>query len=315
MNTTRQRASALALGAAGLLCLAPFAAPALAMLAGIALRLLFGEAIWKGPSKADRFLLQASVVLLGFGMDIHLLVRTGLHGIGLSLLLLTMTFALGRILSRRLGIDPQSSLLVSAGTAICGGSAIAAVAASTQARREAVGMAMATVFLLNAVALLAFPLLGHWLQLTPETFGAWAGLAIHDVSSVVGAATSFDPAAVPVAVATKLGRTLWIVPVALIAAARMRRHGTANPGAKGTFPWFLVGFFAAALLASALPACRPWIPFLRGAAHAGFNLALLLIGLRIDLDRIRQAGVRLLLQGILQWVVVAAVSLAWIRTR
>lgn len=295
----------------GAACFAPAVAPAAAMLAGMALSAAAGEKIWKGPAGADRMLLQASVVLLGFGMDVRAVLRAGVDGMGLSAVLLALTFLGGLGLARLLKLDRQASLLVSAGTAICGGSAIAAVAASTRARREATGLAMATVFLLNALALVLFPWIGHRIGLSPEDFGTWAGLAVHDVSSVVGAAASFDPQALPVAIAVKLGRTLWILPVSLLAAWLTRKvpgHGES----KTTVPFFLVGFLATAILTSALPGLQGLVPAARTVSHGGFNLALFLIGLRFESSAIRRGGVGLLLQGTVQWIVAATVSLAWI---
>jgi uncharacterized integral membrane protein (TIGR00698 family) len=231
---------------------------------------------------------------------------------GLSLALLTLTFGLGWLAARWFKLDRQASLLVSAGTAICGGSAIAAVAASTESKRESIGLSMGVVFLLNAVALLVFPIVGHLLHLRPETFGTWAGLAIHDVSSVVGAATSFDPLSIPDAVATKMGRTLWILPVSLLTAWATRRHGHSGRR-KASLPWFLVGFLAAAVAGALLPSLATQVPRMRIAAHTGFDLALALIGLRVDFAKIRQSGTGLLVQGTLQWVVVAVISLLAVR--
>lgn len=295
----------------GAACFAPAVAPAVAMLAGMALSAAAGERIWKGPAGADRLLLQASVVLLGLGMDVRAVLRAGVDGMGLSAVLLALTFLGGLGLARLLRLDRQASLLVSAGTAICGGSAIAAVAASTRARREATGLAMATVFLLNALALVLFPWIGHRIGLSPHDFGTWAGLAVHDVSSVVGAAASFDPQALPVAIAVKLGRTLWILPVSLVAAWLTRKVGRPEEG-KATVPFFLLGFLATALLTSVLPGLQGLVPAARTVSHGGFNLALFLIGLRFESSAIRRGGVGLLLQGTVQWIVAATVSLAWI---
>jgi uncharacterized integral membrane protein (TIGR00698 family) len=214
--------------------------------------------------------------------------------------------------SRWLGLDKQASLLISAGTAICGGSAIAAVATSTRAGRESIGLAMGVVFLLNGIALLLFPPLGHFLAMSPTAFGTWAGLAIHDVSSVVGAAATFDPRALPTAIAVKLGRTLWILPIALLAARWTRgAEGAGRP--RTAIPWFLVWFLAAAALSSLVPGIHAHLGGIRLVAHGGFDLALFLIGTRFDLDKIRNGGEKLLIQGTAQWAIVAVVSFLWIR--
>lgn len=310
--THRDRLPFLASATVAAACLHPGTAPVAALGAGIALKAAFGARTPAFSARFDRLLLQGSVVLLGFGMDLRAVVVAGVHGMGLSLLLLALTFGLGWIASRLFGLDRQASLLVSAGTAICGGSAIAAVATSIEAERESIGVAMGVVFLLNAAALVLFPAIGHLLHMGPAVFGTWAGLAIHDVSSVVGAATSFDPSSLPAAVATKMGRTLWILPIGLLAAWANRRNGGVS-GGKAAPPWFLLGFLAAAAAGALAPALAFQVPRLRIAAHAGFDLALALIGLRVDWGRIRRGGAPLLLQGGLQWIAVAAISLLAVR--
>lgn len=309
---TNRHLPRIATAGVGLACLLPQTAPVAALGAGIALKAIFGARTPNLPARLDRHLLQGSVILLGFGMNAQAVLQAGLDGMGLSLVLLATTFGVGWLLARLLGLDLPTSILVSAGTAICGGSAIAAVGASTHAKREAIGTSLAVVFLLNAVALLVFPLIGRWLALPPGTFGTWAGLAIHDVSSVVGAATTFDANSLPSAVATKMGRTLWIVPVCLLAAWAV---GRTTPGSRplANFPFFLLGFLAAAFLGALVPEIGTLAPRLGTIAHAGFALALALIGTRVDLDKIRQTGGGLLLQGLVQWVVVAGVSLVAIR--
>jgi len=286
--------------------------PAAALGLGILLGLAPWKGLWKGPAGADRLLLQGSVVVMGFEMDVHAVLRAGVHGMGLSAVLLSATLLIGWGFARWMGVERQASSLVSAGTSICGGSAIAAVAASTRAERESVGLAMGVVFLLNAVALVLFPAIGHLLGMGPTAFGTWAGLAIHDVSSVVGAAATFDPRSLPVAVAVKLGRTLWILPVSLFAAWSVPK-GRPPGKTKFAFPLFLLGFLAAAATTTLVPGIRPIVPGMRMVAHAGFDLALFLIGTRFDLNRIRHHGGTLLVQGLAQWIVVAVSSLAWIR--
>lgn len=309
---TNRHLPRIAMAGVGLACLLPQTAPVAALVAGIALKAIFGARTPNLPASLDRHLLQGSVILLGFGMDIHAVLQAGLHGMWLSLSLLAATFGLGWLFARLLKLDLPTSILVSAGTAICGGSAIAAVGASTHAKREAIGMSLGVVFLLNAVALVVFPLIGRWLALTPGTFGTWAGLAIHDVSSVVGAATFFDESSLPAAVATKMGRTLWIIPVSLLAAWAARKNAP-ECRTRANVPFFLVGFLAAALVGALVPELGTLAAHLGVITHAGFGLALALIGTRVDLDKIRQSGAGLLAQGLVQWIVVAGVSLAAIR--
>ena len=264
-----------------------------------------------GFAAAGKQILQLAVILLGAGLNLAEVWHTGIETLVLMLVTITTVFVTAWLAGKALGVRGNNRDLIASGTAICGGSAIAAVAASTRARREATGLAMATVFLLNALALVLFPWIGHRIGLSPEDFGTWAGLAVHDVSSVVGAAASFDPQALPVAIAVKLGRTLWILPVSLLAAWLTRKvpgHGES----KTTVPFFLVGFLATAILTSALPGLQGLVPAARTVSHGGFNLALFLIGLRFESSAIRRGGVGLLLQGTVQWIVAATVSLAWI---
>lgn len=294
-----------------LVCFLPFVPPAAALGAGIAVGAIFGTRAFAVPEKTDRYLLQGSVVLLGFGMDVRVVLRESVNGIWLSAVLLAMTFLVGALSARFLRVERQASLLVSAGTAICGGSAIASVAASTRADRESIGMSMAVVFLLNAASLVLFPVLGHVLGMDARTFGTWAGLAIHDLSSVVGAATSFDPSALPAAIAVKLGRTLWILPVSMLAAWIVRFDGEPRKF-KAPVPVFLLGFAVAALIGMWEPSLQAWMPAVRMVSHGGFDLALIVIGTRFDFGRIRRGGPGLLVQGLVQWILVALVSWAWI---
>jgi uncharacterized integral membrane protein (TIGR00698 family) len=308
----RKTLPAILAACAALACLAGQTTPAAALGIGVALNAWFGKDLRKGPVGLDRILLQGSVVLLGFGMDAHAILRVGAHGMGLSAALLSLTFTVGWIVSRGLGADRQASLLVSAGTAICGGSAIAAVAASTRAKRESTGLSMGVVFLLNGVALLLFPPLGHLFSMSPTAFGTWAGLAIHDVSSVVGAATTFDPQSLPTAIAVKLGRTLWILPIGLVASWFTRGKDDGSR-ARAPIPLFLAWFLAAAAVTTLFPGIHAHLGEIRMVAHGGFNVALFLIGMHFDLATIRHGGGKLLLQGVAQWILVAVVSFLWIR--
>jgi len=295
-------------------CLIPGMPPAAALLLGIAVAALPGRPRIRNGATVSRVLLQVSVVALGLGLDIHVLLRTGLEGLGLSALTVAVTFAAGILLAKLLRVERSASRLVSAGTAICGGSAIAAVAQATRADDDAVGTAMGTVFLLNAVALVIFPPLGHILGMDPHAFGTWAGVAVHDVSSVVGAAAAFSPAALPVAIATKLARTLWIIPISLVAAHLTARRTATKAGKGAKVPLFLLGFIAASLLSALLPPVREVAPILAKFARSGFTLALFLVGLGVHTDKIRQSGWRILAQGTIQWALTAGISLTWILT-
>jgi uncharacterized integral membrane protein (TIGR00698 family) len=256
-----------------------FVAPG-ALVLGMALALTMGCPDAGFARRTSKWLLQGAVVLLGFGLDLRQVLTAGAQGMAFALVSIAAVFALGEWLRRRLGIRPLTSLLVSSGTAICGGSAIAAMASVTDAPQEDVSVAVGTVFLLNAVALLVFPPLGHALGLSPEQFGMWAGIAIHDVSSVVGAATAFGGDSLATATAVKLSRVLYLTPVVLIAAAAGRRRagGTGAAGNSAPLPWFIALFLLASLVRSLVPALAPHAGQVKLVAVSGFAAALYLIG-------------------------------------
>lgn len=275
----------------------------------------------------SRYGIQACVVMLGLRTDLNEVARGGILGVALAAGTIAITFALGATLGRALRVERKASTLVSSGTAICGGSAIAAVSSVIAAPPAAISVATGTVFLLNATALLVFPWLGIELGLSPRQFGTWAGVAIHDVSSVVGAAQSFaarfsaihgvgsGAEAIDVATVVKLSRVLWLVPVCLIAAAWYRRTQSADPSdsstAKTPWPWF-VGLF---VVASAVRTFAPGIvepiakPVLE-IARSGMAGALFLIGAGLSLATLRAVGWRALVQGIVLWLAMCAMGLA-----
>jgi uncharacterized integral membrane protein (TIGR00698 family) len=321
--------SAAVIVAAGV-ALSPWGSPGLALLMGLALALTLGNPAPVYTRKLTRPLLQTSVVLLGFAMNLGVILTTGAGALLMATVTLTLTFFLGWLLGRLMKIAPHITTLLSAGTAICGGSAIAAVAVAIAAGEAEISVAMGTVFILNGVALYLFPLLGHALHLSPVQFGEWAGLAIHDVASVVGAAANYGPGALQTATTVKLARTLWIVPVALAAAMmRPRLSGRAAPASekvgaeaaaeaqptrpakkrKLPIPWFIGMFLLAALVRSLVPAVAPAAPALVMAAKLGMNLTLLLIGLGLSRAALKSVGVRPLILGLMLWAVVASVSL------
>jgi uncharacterized integral membrane protein (TIGR00698 family) len=202
------------------------------------------------------------------------------------------------------------------GTAICGGSAIAAVAPITNANEEEISVSMGTVFLLNSVALLLFPAVGHLLHLSQNQFGLWAALAIHDTSSVVGAAAAYGTQALAIGTTVKLARALWIVPVSLLTAAYMARlashrgHAKSHHSSKVTFPWFIAFFCAAAALSTYIPRLHSEFAALNHLGKAGLTATLFLIGTSLSKKTLRQVGVRPLVQGIALWIVVGTASLA-----
>jgi uncharacterized integral membrane protein (TIGR00698 family) len=287
-----------------------------ALLAGTCVALLAGNPFQRTTRKWTHQLLALSVVGLGAGMDLRTVAKAGLHGLGYTVLSISFTLALGLWLARRFKVNRVTGLLVTVGTAICGGSAIAAVAPVIQAEERDVSVALATVFMLNAVALFAFPPIGHALGLGQDAFGLWAALAIHDTSSVVGAGLAYGPRALQLATTVKLARALWIVPVSLGVGAFWRRDAQADPTAaraKGKRPWFILGFVLAAALATYVPALHAPGQILARLGKQGLVLTLFLIGANLTRDAVRKVGARPFLMGVTLWLIVLTVSLAAIR--
>ena len=310
-------AKGLVLGLFAFAVLAPilgheaFATP-VALLGGATVALMYGNPFPAEVKRWGRPVLQTSVVLLGFSVDLGTVARAGLDGLGLSVLTIASVFGLGWVLARALRVRPLAGLLISAGTAICGGSAIAAIAGATDAPDEDVAVAAGTVFGLNAVALLVFPPLGRALSLTQDAFGRWAGIAIHDVASVVGAGAAFGPRALEVATAVKLSRVLFLIPIVLLVTAISRR-GATPIGAKVPWPWFVGGFLLASALRTIVPGAATWSPHVKTLATIGFALALLAIGLGLSRDTLRAVGVRPLVLGLLLWIFVSVAGLLIVR--
>jgi len=244
------------------------------------------------------------VVGLGFGMNLGTLLAAGRTGIGFTVCTIAGTLLLGWCVGRLLRVETQASTLVSCGTAICGGSAIAAVAGVIKADSRAVSVALGTVFLLNAVALFIFPPIGHWLHLTQNQFGVWSAIAIHDTSSVVGAAAKYGDEALRVATTIKLVRALWIVPLALGLA-----FFTGRKGAKVAWPWFILFFVAAACVRTWVPQGEPVYGKLVLLARLGLTLTLFLIGAQISKEALRTVGWRALVQGVILWIVISLAGL------
>lgn len=301
-------------------CLAPIffpseavraAAAPLALVLGITVALTLGNPYPALAKKGQKVLLQAAVILLGFSMELPKVVAAGLQGALFGLVSILAVFGLGWLLCRWLNIRPLTSLLVSTGTAICGGSAIAAMSSVTDAPQEDVLVAVGTVFLLNAVGLLIFPPLGHALGLTPSQFGTWAGIAIHDVSSVVGAATAFGGDAVQTATAVKLSRVLYLVPIVLIAALWLRRES--GSAAKGAIPWFIGGFLIASVVRTTVPELGTYAGTVKAVASTGFAAALFLIGCGISRATLKAVGVRPMVQGAVLWLFISVAALVAVK--
>ena len=295
----------------GVVCLRGWLTPPEALAAGMALALLVGNPYARQTAITAKLLLQASVVVLGFSMDLHAVVRSGMHGFWFAAVTITLTWAVGYALGRWLRIHSVTIALVCAGTAICGGSAIAAVGSVILAGEAEMSVSLGTVFLLNAVALIVFPPAGHYLGLTQAQFGTWAGVAIHDISSVVGAASTYGHQALQVATAVKLSRALWIMPVTLVAALIYRR-GAGNTVDAPVFaiPWFIGLFLLASLSRTLVPAVADAAPVIIALAERALTLTLFLIGAGLTRHTLRSVGLKALALGVLLWVGISLGSLA-----
>jgi len=285
-----------------------FVAPG-ALILGIGLALSVGNPFPNEAKKVSKVLLQAAVVLLGFSMDLQKVVDAGRSGLVFALISISGVFLLGWAIQKVLNVRPLTSLLVSTGTAICGGSAIAAMSTVTDAPQEDVSVAVGTVFLLNAVALVLFPPLGHLMKMTPDQFGTWSGIAIHDVSSVVGAATAFGGGAVQTATAVKLSRVLYLVPITLVVALLRKRSSGPVTASAAPIPWFIGLFILASVLSTYVQPIHTLGPSVKLIALAGFALSLFLIGTGISKKTLKAVGVRPLIQGVLLWIFISVGAL------
>jgi len=292
---------------AGLVCaFSGYVSPPVALAMGLAFGLLCTHPFPAQSASASKILLQASVVGLGFGMNLHDVIRAGRSGFIYTFLSITFAMIAGILLGKALQVAKTPAYLISTGTAICGGSAIAAVGPITGASDEEMAVSLATVFVLNSVALLTFPAIGALLRLTQTQFGLWAALAIHDTSSVVGAAAKYGATALQVGTTVKLARALWIVPLALGTA--LVKHAKARI----QWPWFIALFCLAAVCNTYFPSGQLGYAMLSKLARLGLTATLYLIGTGLSLATLKQVGHRPLVQGILLWLLISVVSLALI---
>jgi uncharacterized integral membrane protein (TIGR00698 family) len=290
-----------------LFCLTPWCSPPVALALGLALALTLGSPF--RTAKPTRILLQVSVVGLGFGMNLATVLAAGRIGIGFTLATIVGTLLAGYLLGRMLHMSRGTAHLIASGTAICGGSAIAAVGPVIGATDEEMSVSLGTVFILNAVGLFAFPPIGHLLGLTQTQFGVWSAIAIHDTSSVVGAAAAYGAEALQIATTVKLTRALWIIPLALGTAAAFRSRST-----RVAIPWFIGAFLVASLLRTYVPAPELlWTTLVR-AARIGLTVTLFLIGSALSRRSLAAVGIRPLVLGVLLWLMVSAAGLLAVRS-
>ena len=282
-------------------------APGLAVLAGIAFALTIGNPFAEATGRLVSKLLGIAIVGMGFGMNLASVLHAGANGIMYTFIGIALGLGAGLWLGRRLGIERETMFLISVGTSICGGSAIAAAAPVLKAKAHSVALASAIVFALNAVALLLFPAIGRLLGMSETQFGLWAALGIHDTSSVVGATMQYGPEALEVGATVKLARALWIVPVTLfLSCVAARREPGAPRRVRLRVPWFIPCFLAAAALVTCVPATARAGAMLRETAHNLMVATLFLIGANLSRGKLREIGAKPLLHGIILWLLLAS---------
>ena len=291
-------------------CLTPYVTPPIAMVLGLIFALAAGNPYQTQIADKSKLLLRGSVVLLGFGMNLTQIVTAGKQGISFTIATIFGTLALGYFVGILLNIKKKTSVLVSSGTAICGGSAIAAIAPAIDADAEEISVSLGTIFILNSIALIVFPIVGHWLDLSQNQFGMWAAIAIHDTSSVVGAAQAYGAEALAVGTSVKLARALWIVPLTLLFALLYQsRHKEKK--VKIVIPWFILLFLLAAVFRTYAPTFI--LPSVFDAivnlAKQGLTVTLFLIGASLSRDVLRKVGIKPLIQGVLLWIVISLAGL------
>ena len=293
----------------GLSAFSSWVTPPVALFIGLAFALLCGQAYPKFNKKVSKKLLQYSVVGLGFGMNLHASLASGKEGMLFTIISVIGTMLIGMFIGRKLlKVNRDTSYLISSGTAICGGSAIAAVGPVIKAKDSDMSVALATIFVLNAIALFVFPVLGGWLGLTQQEFGTWAAIAIHDTSSVVGAGAAYGEEALQVATTIKLTRALWIIPLALVTSFIFKSEGK-----KVSIPWFILWFIVAILINTYVLDSMPEVgKAISGLARKGLIITMFFIGASLSTDVLKAVGLKPLVQGVSLWLVISVGSLAYI---
>ena len=286
-----------------LLCLTPYVSIPVALFMGLAFAILFRNPFPDVSKKASKYLLQISVVGLGFGMNLFEAVKAGRDGIIFTIVSVFGVLLLGVLLGKVFKLEKTIAYLISAGTAICGGSAIAAVAPIVKAKDSEISVSIGTVFILNAVALFLFPTLGHYFGLSQAQFGTWAAIAIHDVSSVVGAGAAYGEEALKIATTVKLTRALWIIPVAIVTSFFFKQKSD-----KLYKPWFILFFTLAMLANTLLPIPDVLTTYILWLAKKGFAVTLFLIGTDLSWKVIKTVGIKSILFGVILWVFISTLS-------
>lgn len=289
-----------------------YVSPPIALFLGLLFALLFGQAYPKFNKKVSKKLLQYSVVGLGFGMNLQASLQSGKEGMAFTIVSVVGTMLIGWLIGRKLlKVERDTSYLISSGTAICGGSAIAAVGPVLKAKDTEMSVALGTVFILNAIALFVFPVIGHALDMTQQQFGMWAAIAIHDTSSVVGAGAAYGEEALQVATTIKLTRALWIIPLALATSFIYK-----SKGQKISIPWFIL-FFVLAMIFNTYVLSTTEIGttighYINDFARKSLTITLFFIGASLSSDVLKSVGIKPLIQGVLLWIIISLSTLAYI---
>lgn len=287
--------------------LTPFINPPLALLMGLIFSQVIVHPYKKYNSKITKILLQVSVVGLGFGINLFEAAKAGQEGLILTISTIFLTLLIGTFLGKILSIKKNTTALISTGTAICGGSAIAAVSPVLDAKEDEMSVALATIFILNSLALFIFPYIGEVLNLSQEQFGLWSAIAIHDTSSVVGAASKYGEEALKIATTVKLERALWIIPVTILYTFIYKKKGV-----KISIPYFIFFFVVAMILNTYIPETTDYGRYIVIIAKKGLTLTLFFIGLGLSRDAVKYVGVKPLLLGVLLWIIISVSSLLFI---
>lgn len=290
----------------------PWVTPPLALFVGLIYALVFGQPFSKLNKKLSKKLLQYSVVGLGFGMNLQASLESGKEGMAFTIISVVGTMLIGWLIGRKLlKVDSKTSYLISTGTAICGGSAIAAAGPVIGAKEEQMSVALGTIFILNAIALFVFPVVGHWLGLSQEQFGLWAAIAIHDTSSVVGAGAAYGQEALKVATTVKLTRALWIIPLTLATSLIFKTKGK-----KISIPWFILFFIFAMVFNTYVLSLSETGAEIGGVisslARKCLTITLFFIGASLSRDVLKSVGLKPMLQGVLLWIIISVVTLGYI---
>ncbi len=286
--------------------------PPVALFLGLAFALSCGQAHPKFNKKVSKYLLQYSVVGLGFGMNLHASLASGKEGMEFTIISVIGTLLIGWVIGCKfLKVDRDTSYLISTGTAICGGSAIAAVGPVLKAKDTEMSVALGTIFILNAIALFIFPVIGHALDMSQQEFGTWAAIAIHDTSSVVGAGAAYGEEALKIATTIKLTRALWIIPLAFVTSFIFK-----SKGQKVSIPWFIF-FFVLAMVFNTYVLGTTSTGMMIGEginefARKTLTITLFFIGASLSRDVLKAVGIKPLIQGVLLWVVISLSTLAYI---